>query len=465
MRSSSPHVDLAREPSPVAIPPSHFSRSGRQRRPPKALRDFIPHALNGLPAHIPRPPPHTPVQLPLHEHVPSPSSPSLSPSQPEYEDKDELEYDTEPNIFGVFKRYTEKPQRDPEDCISLDDLCDSSKLAVAPADPVLNTNPLGGFGKKLSNELKENIYFPFLNASVFRLMNWFYSGSPIKSAAELERLVKEVILAEDFAIKHFIRFRTLKEFSRLDALNKTDASFATEDGWQQGSVDIPLPFEKKKYKSEADTPKFQVTEIWFRRLLEVIKAAYQDPIAAKYHFLPHRMYWRRTTRNPPSRASSETSSATGTQPTDEVGTEDIQIYSEIYNSEAMIEEDAKMRAEPRQPEDPPELEYAIAPMIAYSDSVRLASFGLHSLWPIYLFFASLSKYFRGKPSSFAAHHLAYMPTVCSISRLTILMLRLFYPSFPTHYKITTRSSTVYRLLLPHFDSSNPLSCMAFGVSF
>jgi len=47
----------------------------------------------------------------------------------------------------------------------------------------------------------------------------------------------------------------------------------------------------------------------------------------------------------------------------------------------------------------------------WSDSTHLTSFGNTSLWPIYLYLGSLSKYTRAKPTSFAAHHLAYIPKV------------------------------------------------------
>ncbi|KAH9922415.1 uncharacterized protein B0H18DRAFT_935413 [Fomitopsis serialis] len=76
----------------------------------------------------------------------------------------------------------------------------------------------------------------------------------------------------------------------------------------------------------------------------------------------------------------------------------------------MLEEHRKVQALPRDPSDPPGTEVAVAPLIVYSDSTRLASFGDASLWPVYLFFGWVSKYIRGKPSSFAAHHLAYLPT-------------------------------------------------------
>jgi hypothetical protein len=77
----------------------------------------------------------------------------------------------------------------------------------------------------------------------------------------------------------------------------------------------------------------------------------------------------------------------------------------------MLEEDAKIQAQPRDASDNPNTEVAIAPILVWSDSTHLANFGTASLWPIYIFFGNLSKYTRGKPTAFAAHHLAYIPSV------------------------------------------------------
>jgi hypothetical protein len=46
----------------------------------------------------------------------------------------------------------------------------------------------------------KNIYHSFFNATVCQLMNWFYSGSNQKSIAELDHLVKEVIVRDDFDV-------------------------------------------------------------------------------------------------------------------------------------------------------------------------------------------------------------------------------------------------------------------------
>lgn len=77
----------------------------------------------------------------------------------------------------------------------------------------------------------------------------------------------------------------------------------------------------------------------------------------------------------------------------------------------MLDEDQKIRKMPRIPGDDADLEYAVLPLLFYSDETLLSNFGSASLWLIYLYFGNLSKYIRGRPTEFAAHHLAYIPTV------------------------------------------------------
>ncbi|OBZ79049.1 hypothetical protein A0H81_01502 [Grifola frondosa] len=112
-----------------------------------------------------------------------------------------------------------------------------------------------------------------------------------------------------------------------------------------------------------------------------------------FHFVPFKLFWERE-------------SSDGSDPKRE------RVYTDIFNSDAMLEADAELRAQPRNPDDDPDIEYAIAPILVWSDATHLASFGSASLWPIYAFFGNLSKYIRAKPRAFAAHHLAYIPKVC-----------------------------------------------------
>ncbi|KAG2031372.1 hypothetical protein BDR03DRAFT_841017, partial [Suillus americanus] len=83
------------------------------------------------------------------------------------------------------------------------------------------------------------------------------------------------------------------------------------------------------------------------------------------------------------------------------------VIMKLYTSDAMLQEHEKIHSQPRVADC--NLETVVAAIMLWSDSTHLASFGNAALWPIYLFIGNQSKYIRSKPTSFAAHHLAYIP--------------------------------------------------------
>ena len=74
----------------------------------------------------------------------------------------------------------------------------------------------------------------------------------------------------------------------------------------------------------------------------------------------------------------------------------------------------------------------------WSNSTHLANFGYVSVWPLYLYFGNLSKYFWGKPGSGASHHIAYIPSVSTF----------LCDSFLSQYSLalTDRFLTLYTML-------------------
>jgi hypothetical protein len=96
------------------------------------------------------------------------------------------------------------------------------------------------------------------------------------------------------------------------------------------------------------------------------------------------------------------------------------VFTEAYTCDAVLEEEEQIQSQPRNPEDSPTIEYVLAVLMLWSNSTHLANFGTASLWPVYLFFGSLSKYIRCKPTTFSAHHVAYLPSVRCISHLILL---------------------------------------------
>ncbi|TRM56743.1 hypothetical protein BD626DRAFT_375545, partial [Schizophyllum amplum] len=156
-------------------------------------------------------------------------------------------------------------------------------------------------------------------------------------------------------------------------------------GWQVGSVRIPVPCPRRKCK-EVDAPHYEVKNIHYRNIVEVIKDAFRDEQALEYHTHAHELLWERYTDERPMRC-----------------------WGEAYTSERALE----MEYDLEQIEHEPgcSLERIIAWIMLFSDSTHLADFGNASMWPIYLSLGDLSKYMRARPTAFAQHHIAYIPSI------------------------------------------------------
>ncbi|KAJ7085600.1 hypothetical protein C8R44DRAFT_901662 [Mycena epipterygia] len=340
--------EIPREPSP--LPPGPSGRPRRRTRLPARYRDDLPEPPTPIaPAEVPAPaPPAEPTpEIPVRTWV-----------------------QTEPNAHGLYKVFPNRPTHDPEDSISLDDLCRSSDLltptpAVAPS--TAGCPPC----------------FPFLNSTVARLMTWFHTGSNLKSIAELDALVNNIILHEDFDKKHLEGFSAARENKRLDDVTNALPG-EPPSGWKTGSVKLKLP-APKVCVPEQDAAEFEVTGIIYRPLLDVMIEAFQSPAFMQFHITPFE------SRYDPNHDPEN----------------DTVLYGEIYTSPSMLKahNELSRTAEPH-------LETIIAAYMFWSDSTHLANFGDASLWPLYTYFGNLTKYIRGKPNSNSGHHQAYFPSVC-----------------------------------------------------
>jgi hypothetical protein len=222
-------------------------------------------------------------------------------------------------------------------------------------------------------------------------MLWYHGTSAFKSFGELNRLVKEVILADDFDVTHLNGFSAEREASRVDTYHdKSSSVFSADDGWIEASVSIPVPVEKGQNvpeMTEATAFRFEAQGLLYRNITKVVQSALKESSATRYHLLPFKEFWQPRAHDPVER-----------------------LYSEIYTSDVMIEAHQAVQNDA----SGCTLEKVVIPLMLWSDATLLASFGNASLWPIYLFLGNLSKYVRGKPSSFSAHHIAYIPKVMPI---------------------------------------------------
>lgn len=361
--------------------PGSSGRPARTIRLPKRYRDELPPA-----PPIPIPDPDPDIEETISEHVVEKEERAVETPNV---------YRTDPDSYGVVREYFHgEPSITPDTHYSLSEISDSPYLATdgpshLKADPPTFLSPLQKICLSATSAV-QTVFAPFRNISIYRLMTWFYSSSNTKSVAELNSLVKNVLLAPDFQPEDLFGFDAKKEHAVMDSYQESPVEgpspFAFDDTWIKGSVAIPLPCDGVK-QSEEQAPKF-VIEVYYRKLMDVIKAALSEPAAEKFHTFPFKEFWKPGPNEPEER-----------------------IYSESYTGDRWNEEYAKIHAA-NQEGPHHHLEAFIVALMIWSDSTMLAQFGNAALWPIYLFIGNQSKYSRAKPSSFAAHHVAYMPKVC-----------------------------------------------------
>ena len=320
----------------------------RTRRAPARFRDILPEPPRAVPAPAPQP------RLPtVYLIVTNP-------------------FETIFNSFGLFRRYLFHPSHDPDAFVNPSDL--SNLTAHTPSTP-----------PPRSIETNCDSPQPFANMSVWRLMRWMNTGSNSKSEGEVNRLVDDVLSAPDFRTEDLRNFNAHRENSCLDTADK---STPLEDNFQAASITIEVPTGQP---NDPSTPRtYSVPGLRYRKLLNVVKAAFQDPLSQQFHFTPFSLMHKSPITGEPQR-----------------------VYGELYNSDEFINEHKRVQNCSLPPPDDPEckLEKVIAALMFWSDSTHLTNFGTAALWPIYLFFGNLSKYIRSRPSSGACHHLAYIPSV------------------------------------------------------
>ncbi|KAK7456332.1 hypothetical protein VKT23_010579 [Stygiomarasmius scandens] len=302
----------------------------------------------------------------------------------------------EPNEFGVYRSYPRMPKSIPDEEVPLADICEGPGFPCPPP-----SEPLSVFGAAM-NRL-QNSFAPFLNVTVFCLMAWFYNGHESKSLADLDNLVKDVIMLDDFQKEDLEGFSAKKVVKEMDDWLGPKFDLHAEDGWVEASVEIPLPAEGVK-RAEADAPTLKVDGVFYRKPLEVIKAVFQSERSRKFHYIPFKLFQQ---HDPPSESDSDNPI-------------DICLHHELYNSDAYIKEYECIQIQQRECrlKDPdlakePEVENVPVGIMGWSNETQVAQFGDQSMWPIYIYFGNQSKYEHAKPTSFAAHHLAYIPKLPS----------------------------------------------------
>lgn len=278
------------------------------------------------------------------------------------------------NWFGIRREYLHRPSHDPNDAVPASHL--STYYSRHQPEPNAGSSEL----PPTTNAAP----WPFCNMSTYLLMEWMITGSLQKSVGEVDRLASDVLGHPQFSLPDLSGFSARREGKRLDeSENNKTASLFSGDGWRESSVEIAVPLGSQD--SRGMSGNFTIPGLHHRSLLAIMKAALVDITARQFHFSPFKRLWK-----PPKGPEQR-------------------CFDEAYTSDAWIQEHEKLQKQENEPGC--KLEKVVLGLMFWSDSTHLETFGTVKVWPLYLYFGNLSKYFRGKPSSAASHHVTYIPSV------------------------------------------------------
>lgn len=388
---------------------------------------------------------------------------------------------TDPDEFGVYRVYQYMPSYDPDQETSPEEFADSPD--IPGARPRSRPGWWFGFGSVAQTILRQrtpmSINPPFLNHTTLSLMQWYYlARSSTLSLASIQRLVEDVILGPDFDREELRNFRAQTAVNAYDRArlaaatlptseseSSQDIPFTSAAGWRESSIRFWVPRDPGRNRSGATHEPLKhitVGPVWHRSIMQVLKDTIQNPATGpNMHVSPFRLYWSpdaatdSSSPQPPDHPRSDSDEVPAPTPNDGNSTarsdsDEVpaptpndghstahgsshtpspnharyggeRLWGEVYVGDAMNREHEKIRAEVRENHVEPWPETVVAAILLYSDSTRLAQFGNSSLWPAYGWFGNWTKYDRGKPSSFATHHLAYIPSVSFIKNVSVLL--------------------------------------------
>jgi hypothetical protein len=314
-------------------------------------------------------------------------------------------FTTQPNKFGLFRRYHHEgpPSHDPEEHVSLQDLCDAGEVGAVAGSTVPDS--------------AQDAYHPYPNRNAFRLGEWYWNGGAQKSQASFKDLVN-IVGDPTF---HPADVQNVRWDRVNHALAQADDWADHDAGWDKTEVSILVPFQPRRDAiSDADAgPKqYVVGDFYHRSLVSVIKDKLSSAIDNDhFHYEPYELHWQRNEGSPP-----------------------IRVHGELYTSQAFLDAHNALQNSP--PEPGCTLPRHVIALMFSSDSTHLTSFGEASLWPIYLYFGNESKYRRGNPTYHLGNHVGYMRKVRPFVASPPATHQLLFHSCLTHSKDLLRVKQV-----------------------
>ena len=153
-------------------------------------------------------------------------------------------------------------------------------------------------------------------------------------------------------------FRLCQMRQRLDAIdNDSDAGpLSSRDGWKCNvRVTINVPEGKTWWTSPVGRP-FEVEGLCHRSIMTIVRKVYMTQ--RNVHYMPYELFYQPSKDRAP-----------------------IQCWGDVYSSLVFLEAHKSLPMIPGC-----QAERVVAPLMFWSDSTHLTSFGTAKLWPIYMFF-------------------------------------------------------------------------------
>ena len=109
-------------------------------------------------------------------------------------------------------------------------------------------------------------------------MEWMITSNNQKSGSEVDHLVNDVLLADEFRAEELVGFNAHCANKELDDSKKIGAGKPyTGDGWHEVDVDIVIPLGAKSTMGLGQS--FSVPGLHYRSLISVMKSALTDVTA------------------------------------------------------------------------------------------------------------------------------------------------------------------------------------------
>lgn len=306
------------------------------------------------------------------------------------------------NRFGLSRLYKRRPIREPDPSIGLETVytpTQSQRVAPPP--------------KRTIHE----IIAPHPNFTTFLFNHQFWLAGHKKTRNERAAL-RDVIVREDFKNEDLtgVNFDQLDKKLGSSTLDSEAPWVRESDGWKKESISIGIPPLKKPNQAERrqavaehqrvlrgdglpipaatrsdsafEGVPLTVLDFWHKDLCAEIKHTFSsDEAARSFVYDPYLMYHARP----------------------DTGNVPEPVYSELFNSQTVVDEDIRIQHLPREADD--DLPRAMAMLMWHSDVTHVTQFGDSKVWPGYLYFGNQTKYETSRPSCHGAHHVAFFPSV------------------------------------------------------